>query len=341
MALEHGGNISAASQRFNVPVQNWVDLSTGISPWSWPVPSLPEHVWQTLPYADEDLENAAAAAYGCPRNAVLAVPGSQYALQYMPSLLSVGTVAMPLRGYAEHRAAWTAAGHAIVDYRDAAALHKLVTTGAVDYALVINPNNPTGELWSAPQLQELHLVLAETGGYLVVDEAFIDACPQPSVASLCPAPGLIVYRSLGKFYGLAGIRLGFLLAPASLCGQLAAGMPPWLVSHPARWIGAAALGDRDWQAQQSERLAHASAQWTHTLREMLPRLSFNGTVLFTSGCGDAAYCEAFYQAMGRRAVLLRLFEAIDGRRIVRFGLPLPQAREHIVRLIRESTEEIA
>lgn len=303
------------------------------------MPILPQRVWQALPYADDALEAAAAVYYGCRREAILAVPGSQYALQFTPTLLRKGKVAMPQRGYAEHRAAWQAAGHQVIDYTDGAALHELVIASKVDHALVINPNNPTGEVLSVPQLQDLHQRLHRSGGWLVVDEAFMDAAGHDGLAPLCPAAGLIVYRSLGKFFGLAGVRLGFLLAQPELCEQLAAIMPPWLVSHPARWIGAAALGDRQWQVEQQRRLVQSAKAWQHLLGELLPDLSFTGTCLFASAEGDAIYCEALYHALGRRGVLLRLFEAVEGRRLLRFGLPLPTARERVVRLIRESVEE--
>lgn len=339
VSMEHGGNLPAASRRFDVPIEQWVDLSTGISPWSWPVPALPQHVWQTLPYADEQLETAAAQYYGCDRAAILAVPGSQYALQYAPALLRRGTVAMPQRGYTEHRAAWQLAGHHIVEYADGEALQALVLAGVVDHALVINPNNPTGEVIAAQQLQLLHQRLNAHDGWLVVDEAFADVTPSISLAAHCPAPGLIVYRSAGKFFGLAGLRLGFLLAPPGVSMQLQSAMPPWLLSHPARWIGTAALCDQAWHTQQRERLARCAQDWLQCLRETVPGLTFTGTSLFVSGVGDAVYCEALYESLGRRAVLLRLFEPIAGQRILRVGLPLPETRGQIAHLLREAVEE--
>jgi cobalamin biosynthetic protein CobC len=216
-----------------------------------------------------------------------------------------------------------------------------VVAGSVDHALVINPNNPTAEVLPAPQLQALHQRLVGNGGWLVVDEAFADVLPQISLAPLCPSPGLIVYRSVGKFFGLAGIRLGFLLAPASLCAELDAMMPPWLLSHPARWIGAAALADSTWQLAQQQRLHESAQAWLQMLCTALPRLRFTATPLFVSGRGEAAYCEALHRALARRAVLLRVFETIEGQNVLRFGLPLPAVREHVLQLICESAEECA
>ena len=146
MGLEHGGNLCAAASRFNIPQHLWLDLSTGISPWSWLVPAVPQRVWQTLPQADAQLESTAAGYYRCSSESVLAVPGSQCALQSTPVLLPRGRVAMPSRGYAEHRLAWRTAGHQIVEYHDTAALATLVREGTVQHAVVIHQHQDSPEL---------------------------------------------------------------------------------------------------------------------------------------------------------------------------------------------------
>ena len=325
MTPEHGGRLELAVREYEIPRGAWIDLSTGISPLSWPVPTVPGRVWQRLPEEDGVLESAAAAYYSCEITALLPVPGSQYALQYAPSLLPVGRVAMPQRGYTEHRLAWAVAGHRVVEYTDWTTLQALVRAGEVDHVLLINPNNPSAEQVSRKPLELLHQRLQSAGGFLVVDEAFADVRSEVSLAPLCPAPGLIVYRSLGKFFGLAGIRLGFLLAEAPLRQKLEAQMPPWSVSHPARWIGEAALSDRRWQLDQRARLVQASQAWLDLLQGAIPDLKFKATALFATGAGDWNYCDRLYRALARRAVLTRSFENIAGRGMLRFGLP-PRAR---------------
>lgn len=341
MDLEHGGNVGAAARRFNIPEERWTDLSTGISPWSWPVPAVPQAVWQRLPQADEGLECAAAGYFRCCRESILAVPGSQYAVQFTPGLLRRARVAMPAHGYAEHRRAWHTAGHQIVDYQDGDALASLVRDGAVEHAVVINPNNPTGELLPGETLQLLYQQLQVHGGTLVVDEAFVDPTPEYSLAPMCPMPGLIIYRSVGKFFGLAGIRLGFLLAPPALCQELASQLPPWSLSHPARWIGERALADGKWQREQRNRLASAAAHWRRALEEVVPDLEFSATALFATGKGAAGFCRALYFALARRAVLVRLFAESHGCGMVRFGLPAPDKLEHTLAVLHEAVEECA
>ncbi|NQX89364.1 MAG: threonine-phosphate decarboxylase [Halioglobus sp.] len=339
MGLEHGGNVSAAVKKFGTPRDQWIDMSTGVSPFSWPVPPVPSTVWRDLPDCDGQLERSAASCYGCPAEAVLAVPGSQYALQHLPALLSPGRVAMPRRGYAEHRQAWAAAGHELVDYADTACLEALALDGSVDHVVLINPNNPTGDMLSAGQIAALAECVDHAGGHLVVDEAFVDVHEGSSVASLCPQPGLVVFRSIGKFFGLAGMRLGFMLAVPSLCRALEASMPPWLVSHPARWVGARALSDRAWQAAQRERLRCEARQWSLALAEALPELPLVNATLFFTVTGRGDFCSALSVGLAQRAVLVRRFDPVDGQGMVRFGLPPTEVRDAVLDRIRESVEE--
>ena len=217
VALKHGGDLSEASEVFGIPKDQWIDLSTGISPWSWPVPEVPESVWRALPDACDGLEEAAANYYGCDPGVLLAVPGSQYALQHIPFHIDRGRVAIPARGYAEHRAAWLNAGHEVVDYKNAEQLAQLAAGHEVQHAVVINPNNPTGEMVGSQQLMAMQQQLHSVGGWMIVDEAFVDALPGNSLVSECPQSGLVVLRSVGKFFGLAGLRLDLSWRPPYCC----------------------------------------------------------------------------------------------------------------------------
>lgn len=339
MDINHGGQLQRASRDFERSAQDWLDLSTGISPWVWPVPSIPQEVWHRLPDAEDGLDQVAADYYATDPAAVLAVPGSQFALQSVPYCLPRGSVAVPERGYGEHQLALQNAGHTLVIYADAASLEALVRTQEVLHVLVINPNNPTGEGYSSAFLLSLLNELRGRNGYLLVDEAFADCVPAQSLAKHCPAQGLVVYRSLGKFFGLAGARLGFLLAERSIIQAVQERMGPWLVSHSARWLGARALADAAWQAQQRGRLLDAAQRWTAALESSLPALTFNGTGLFVTGSGNSDYCAALYEALGHRAVLVRLFQPMNEQGMIRFGLPLTENVERALEAIAESAKE--
>jgi cobalamin biosynthetic protein CobC len=295
--LEHGGRLGEAARRYDIPRADWLDLSTGIAPWPYPLPRTPTEVWQRLPEEEDGLAAAAQTYYGCTR--LLMLPGSQAAIQWLPRLFPPGRVAMPDLLYNEHPAAWQACGHALVGWNEPA-----------DYAVLCNPNNPTGETHSRAALLER----ARGVKLLVVDEAFIDAEPLASLAD-CGLDNVVVLRSLGKFFGLAGARVGCASGAPALLDRLRAALGPWAVSHPARWAARLALADCVWQAAQRERLCAASRRLADLLR--------------ASGLGAPTGCTLFqtittpraaeiFAALARQGILVRTFTE---PRALRFGLP--------------------
>jgi cobalamin biosynthesis protein CobC len=297
--IEHGGRLREAARHWGIPLADWLDLSTGIAPWPYPVPPIAPEFWQRLPEEDDGLEAAARDYYGAGPVPLLALPGSQAAIQTLPHLLPAGRVAIPSPIYGEHPAAWAAAGHTQVDW-DAAA----------DYAVACNPNNPTGRSFSRADLLERARGLR----LLVVDEAFIDAAPTESLAG-CGADNIVVLRSLGKFFGLAGARVGFALAESALLTRLAEALGPWPVSNPARVVARLALADTSWRSEQRDRLHAASTRLAALLR--------------ASGLGEPTGTALFrylptpraaevHDAIARHGILLRRFVAPAA---LRFGLP--------------------
>src|SRR5574343_218609 len=241
--LEHGGRLRQAAAHYDIPLADWLDLSTGINPQGWPVPHLPAAVWQRLPEANDGLEAAAAAYYGNPN--LLPVAGSQAAIQWLPALLPKAAVACIAPIYAEHPQAWQHAGHKVRFLQNATLPRALAV--ATPYVLCCNPNNPTATRHPRDIVLEAADSLKKRGGWLIVDEAFIDATPEESVTALAgtaDAPNLIVLRSLGKFFGLAGARVGFIFGQPGLLQRLAEAMGPWAVSGPARAVARLALADR-------------------------------------------------------------------------------------------------
>ena len=311
--LEHGGALRAAAARYRIPPSDWLDLSTGINPNGWPVPPPPATVWQRLPEPDDGLEIAAAVYYGTPR--VLPVAGSQAAIQALPLLRKPGRVGVLHPSYAEHAHAWRRAGHRV----ELLAAETLgMALDRLDALVVVNPNNPSGARFAPATLLDWRARLAERSGWLVVDEAFMDATPADSLASHAGLPGLIVLRSLGKFFGLAGARVGFVLAEPALLERLHDHLGPWTVTGPSRWVALQALADRDWQAEARSHLDRAGNRLADLLkRQGLPVAG--GTVLFHwAPLPDA---EFWQNALARRGVLVRRFTDPAG---LRFGLPGPE-----------------
>lgn len=299
-----------AAQQYGIPLSDWLDLSTGVAPYGLPLPAIPEQVWVRLPEQDDGLEAAACAYYGVDH--LLPVAGSQAAIQCLPRLRSEARVGIVSPAYAEHAAAWQREGHRVLELCEASVNRALER---LDVLLLVNPNNPTGRRFSPQQLFAWHARLAERGGWLIVDEAFIDCTPEQSLAAHSHLPGLIVLRSFGKFFGMAGARLGFVLAETRLLGELEERLGPWTLSGPTRWLGTHLLEDRAGQQAQRQRLARDGQRLADLLREHgLP--ATGGCALFQwIACERANVLHEFLACNG---ILTRLFERPAS---IRFGLP--------------------
>lgn len=307
----------AAAQRYDRPLQEWLDLSTGINPHGYPVPALDTLCWRRLPEDEDELEAAACDCYGAAH--ALPVPGSQAAIQLLPRLLPAGRVLMLTPSYEEHARAWLGAGHEVHRLPVTVAEHALEDVAQSCAAVLLcQPNNPTGTSFALPRLQVLAQSLARRGGVLVTDEAFVDPAPELSLASMAgrlPYDNIIVLRSLGKFFGLAGARVGFVVAQAQLLARLREAIGPWAVAGPSRAVASAALRDRVWQAAMCERLARD----TERLRRLLLESGLGesqGTSLFR--WVPHIHAGAIHEALARQAILVRLLPDPPS---LRFGLP--------------------
>ncbi|KGS12451.1 threonine-phosphate decarboxylase, partial [Pseudomonas coronafaciens] len=299
----------------------WLDLSTGIAPWPWTIPDIPARAWARLPETDDGLEAAACAYYGVPQ--LLPVAGSQAAIQALPRVRRGGRVGVLSPCYAEHAHAWRKSGYVVREVSEHEVDYFL---DSLDVLVVVNPNNPTGLHLSTESLLEWHARLAECGGWLVVDEAFMDNTPALSLATETWRIGLIVLRSFGKFFGLAGVRLGFVLAEPVLLKALAQEIGPWSVSGPTRIIGQACLGDVQGQEHQRERSDRARDRLV-ALLEQYGLAPDGGCALFQWLV--TAQAQTLYEFCARRGVLLRLFAGSTPESgSLRFGLPGEEADWH-------------
>lgn len=314
--LEHGGALNAAAARYGRAAAQWLDLSTGINPHGYPLPVLDPECWRRLPQDEDGLEAAARAYYGSPQPLQpLAVAGSQAAIQALPRLFPPGRVLMLAPSYAEHAAAWQHAGHALQWLDANSGIDLEAAAAGCDYALLCHPNNPTGTRFSTARLLALAESLEKRGGVLVLDEAFIDCTPEDSLAAACDRPGLVVLRSLGKFFGLAGARVGFVLAETKLLAALREVLGPWPLSGPARAVAQAALADSAWQAAMRRHLLEAGERLAALLREH--RLGQpQGTPLFQWLPHEQA--AAIHENLARRGILVRLYANSPS---IRLGLP--------------------
>ncbi|PYF07158.1 L-threonine O-3-phosphate decarboxylase [Rhodobacter viridis] len=304
MTRDHGGNIDAAKVHYGG--DDWIDLSTGINRQPWPVPDLPDRVWTDLPTATAKaaLIAAASAAFGTEAPGV-ALAGAQQAIQLIPRLWAPGRARVLGPTYNEHAAALLAAGWQVEEVSTLGAL------AGADLAVVVNPNNPDGQRHPAAALRALSLQV----GRLVVDESFADASPEASVTAKA-SRRMLVLRSFGKFYGLAGLRLGFVFADAATVAALSEMAGPWPVSGPALEIGRRALADRNWAVATALRLGAETVRMD-ALAARLGWTLVGGTALFrTYATPDAA---AAQDHLARAQIWSRVFPY--SAQWLRLGLP--------------------
>lgn len=294
---DHGGNLDAAMARYGGAADDWIDLSTGINPCAYPIPDIPARAWAALPTEADmaSLCKAAAQAYGAVCT-VAPVAGAQAAIQMIPALMPPGEARVLGPTYNEHAASLRAAGWQVCEVARADDL------AGADLAVIVNPNNPDGQRHAPDTL----LALADRVGLLVVDESFADTAPELSVIPHLTRKNerVIALRSFGKFYGLAGLRLGFALGGDRHIARLNEMAGPWPVSGPAITIGCAALSDLAWQEDTRARLS-ADAARLDALAEAAGLECVGGTPLFRLyEVGDAA---AWQDRLARGHVWSRTF----------------------------------
>ncbi len=325
--LAHGGRIGEARRRFPDAPEPFLDLSTGINPVAYPTPRLDDAVWRRLPEPEtlDALQRTAARAYRISDPAmVVAAPGTQILISMVPHLLRQRSATILAPTYGEYLAAWHNAG---IPAREVTRFDDLGHHGAV---VVCNPNNPDGRRLPITSLLALADALAQQDGTLIVDEAFADFDADLSLAPALPHPALIVLRSFGKAYGLAGIRLGFALTAPAMAHRIRTAMGPWAISGAAASVGATALADADWRDRTLAWLTDESARLDRLLQSAGLRV-LGGTVLFRLAESDEAAC--LVDRLGHAGILVRGFEAHPNW--LRFGLPADQpAWERLEKALR-------
>lgn len=349
---KHGGSLTAASEYFNIPQEDWLDISTGINPEGWPVPEIPSSVWQRLPEQDTSnngLESVALNYYlnnvngeGGDLNAdikslptiknVLPCSGSQQAIRLLPNLyneaqkhakqgeviFTEAKVWVTSGSYTEHGQAWEEQGHRVGKVA-CDRISQLLAQQPVDVLILVNPDNPSGHRWSREQLLKWWSILQRRGGWLIVDEAFMDMTESQSLVPYVERGGLFVLRSVGKFFGLAGIRLGFMFASEKAITYAKRMLGPWSLNYPAQYIGQRALQDQQWITRQKQQLKEQAARLENLLNKYIPYPN-TGTELFRTVYFNDA--RRVFNELARLGILTRyLASTTKTQEAIRFGLP--------------------
>ena len=317
----HGGDLKNVKARYPEVKEHWIDLSTGLNPVPYP--------WQSK-VPDEKLLEAAARlpqttqleecveAWGSYLGATggenwLLTSGSQAVINILPHLLPGYQAVIAVPNYGEHARVWAP------NERPTIFLNRedieIYEPEEKQILLLTSPNNPDGYCWPKDVLLQLANRLLNKQGYLLVDEAFGDLAPKQSMVTEAMPPNIILLRSFGKFFGLAGVRLGFVCMPETLKAGAIERLGPWAVNGMAATIGAYALRDHVWIRETRERL-RANAR---TFRTILTDSGFKiigGTDLFCL----AEHTDAvnITHRLNTRAIHVRRFDYSPNW--IRFGL---------------------
>lgn len=301
-----------AMARYGGKFEDWLDLSTGINPESFSLPDLPDFIWNRLPDAhllDEMLRSAKDFYKVDQDRPLVAAPGTQALIQLLPYLRAIGQVAIISPTYQEYSICFDMAGWSVVECTTIDAIPAEATV-----AIVVNPNNPDGRSYTAPELLSLARKMGEKNGILIIDEAFSETEDIVSLANFAEQAPIIVLKSFGKYFGLAGIRLGFAFADQKTVSEIERRLGPWAVSGPALAIAKYAF------SQNFEELADFDARIQSRKRALSGTLQrcglaeLGGSSLFTLVQHPDA--EKIYEALAEQHILIRKFDyASDWLRI--------------------------
>lgn len=314
-AIPHGGRLAKAQADHPSAPRPWLDLSTGVNPHGWRKGRASTSALARLPDPEDtaELEAVAASAFGVDAACVVAIAGAEAGLRRLPEMIDARNVAIASPTYGSHADAWRLAGRAVRE----TARNRLFEDDA-DLFVVVNPNNPDGAISPGSEL-----VKAAAGRWLIIDESFVELAPDMSAAHLVGSRTLVL-RSFGKFFGLPGVRLGFILCDAALAARFRRRNGDWPVGVDALSMGRAAYADTAW----SERTRSLLDKAAERLDRMLTDTGFDivgGASLFRlARCEDAARRA---EALARQGVLVRTFA--HDQTLIRFGLP---ERKHWRRL---------
>lgn len=336
--MRHGGNLNAIKKRYGAFSGNWLDLSTGVSPFPYDDSSVVLSTLTALPSEDGELEKVAANYYGV--ESILMTPGSMWSIKQLPNVLSATalnankTALLPKEGFSEHKIAWLQNGFDIEEYHVQPSYEQMARASV---CIIINPNNPTGHLITEADIKGLIKTSKEQGVFLIVDEAFMDAQPECSIAYQVKGAWpehLIVLKSFGKFFGLPGLRLAGLIANDAILAKAKTILGPWGVSSLAQALGISAYQNHQWQAEQRQKLQQKSRQLHDLLSRYFPASNVFKNDLFITCKFEGSL--ALYESLLQNGIYTRLLDDDSG---IRFGLPHTQSGlERLHQALKEYNE---
>lgn len=360
----HGGDVHAAARELNRPLSQIIDFSASINPLG-PSPA----VWRAITgarallchYPDPacwDLRQALSERWLCDPEQIVVGNGSIELIYALPRALNINHLVILQPTFSEYAASIVRAGGRITtvsanrheQYRlPVDALCRLLETQskgaqAIDGIVLCNPNSPTGQACMVEDVMKLARIAQRRGVWLIVDETFADYCPDRSILPLAlSCSRVVVLRSLTKFYGLPGLRVGYAVTAPKVAQKLRSALPPWSVNAMGQTAALAALQDT----------SHASRSFRFMVKE---RLRFGRLLAAMPGCtvfpahANFLFMELprgwhagrITQQLRRKGLLIRDCSTVPGasKRSIRIAVRLGRDNDRLIaalsRLLSES-----
>jgi len=297
--LEHGGKLDHHLDLYGGDRSDWIDLSTGINNSPYPIPKIPKWVWECLPdeRLNENFKDAARDFWKVPKSAeITTANGTSPIISILPSIFRRGNIDIYHPTYNEYKAAFTKSGWKISKNNASA-------------RVLVNPNNPDGKYWSSTDI-------LSNDKLTIVDESFCDLTPEKSLIKFSDQPGVVVLKSFGKFWGLAGLRLGCAIAAPKTLKKLQSMLGPWPASGPALFIGVKALNDKNWANNNVKKLDNLASKFDDILLKNSIHI-MGGTSLFR--LIKIKNAEKMKNYFAQNHILIRTFSYSN--EIARIGIP--------------------
>ena len=351
--LLHGGNIYYYSEKYGIPPERILDFSASINPLGAPKAAL-KAIKDALPmlanYPDPsvgELKEAVSAETGVGFESILAGNGSTELIYLFPRYFRPKTALVLAPTFSDYSRALALSGCAVRHFGlreadgfvpDMARLEK--AAAGADLVVLCNPNNPTGTLLERDALSRLAGTLVGAGKQVVIDEAFIEYAPGESlIREAAKRRGLIVLRNFTKFYGMPGLRLGYLCAHPSLVKKLDEAKEPWSVNTLAVKAAVAALSDKGFTRKSLRVFREEQAFMLGALGNI------GGVKVFPSSANfflvrlpENAEAGPLSERMAEKGILIRdcsNFRGLDGR-FVRLAIRTRAENERLVDGLREA-----
>jgi threonine-phosphate decarboxylase len=257
---QHGGDVYHLARTLGVEVKDLLDFSANINPLGFP-PGLGQAVQGALAeivhYPDRrvlGLRRDLAAYHGLSPEAILVGNGSTELIYLLARSLASRQGLIVAPAFSEYEEALKAAGVPAA-FHLSGEEHNFTLNGSLDpggaeLVFLANPASPSGALLPRERLLAVLAALDKAGVHVLLDEAFVDFVEEASLKTYLPRfPRLLILRSFTKFFGIPGMRLGYVLAAPALIARLAAVQEPWSVGTLAQASGRACLADREFMAR--------------------------------------------------------------------------------------------